>query len=386
MTDGNDLEMRTTDLRTGQTQQLHFGQRIGRFAQDIPRSRWLLFAGSLLAVSLVFWPWFTVTWTCISSISFGCPLPSFQFGINPLGATLNGILAEHASLVRFVPFRIVLLLGACAPGLLCSMWVRGRLPTRSQWFGAIVFSFWLVLLAGWCLYAIFWVLSSDYARAHFPSTPHNSITWQPAIGLLFLVMTLALLWIGLLLLWRELLHSQVVSQARSLQRQTPLAYLGAAMTTGGSIAWFIGFYGIYWLLPVGCPPTPIFASAPCNNRFSSNIGYAWLFQSGQSNFTFTQDLLNYSYWLLGAVIVAGGVVLLVAFWLRQTENAQRPWILGWGACLALLTVASWWGTRYLFPIYPDEQWTNGPLIAFTGLLLIAAGVVLRWRAVVAQFA
>lgn len=337
-------------------------QQTVRSLRRMPVSRWLLFAGSLGALLIPFLPWFTAQ-QCPPYEFCGPTGPYLTYTYNPLEFYLR-IITVRLHVQSFEP---ALLSASVVPGMLCSVWVHGRIQTWGQRIGIVAFTIWFLALIGLNSYATYWFFTAYFNR--YPI----AVSLAPTIGAYLLVLACLLLWFGLLLLWRELLRSHRTPLHSDIQQQTPWAYTGAVLTTAGLLVWFIGYYGIYWLLPPGCFAR-LFGEAPCNNRFSAQIGFNSLFP----HYTF-QYAATFVYWTLAALVVFGGLALLVVLWLRPTTSVDLPWITTWGACLAMLTGGSFIGMLRLPANYAGDHWTNGPLVTLAGLALLAAGALLRWR-------
>jgi hypothetical protein len=340
-----------------------------------PRSRWLLFAGAFLALALPFLPWLTATMYLCTF----CPVnggPVITFSLNPLESYLRFALFTHPSLSRLAPFQGAILTTFVAPALLCSLWIRGRLQTWGQRIGIAVFTVWFLAFTIFCVYANYWFFSTLHQR--FP----GNFNWLPSVGGFAFGIMWVLLALGLLLVWREMVRNWNMPMRSDIQRQSLLGYGGAALATAGFLVWFTGFYGLYWLLPPDCPPTPVFGQAACNERFSTGEGYDALFprSSNQHTYEIISQFSQVTYWGLSALIIFGGLALLVAFWLRHSTPAARLWHSIWSVCLLVLNGLSLWGVARLAASVSGDVWTNGWLVTLLGLALIGAGLLTRWRA------
>ncbi len=351
---------------------------LARRLAAIPRSRWLLFAGAVLALALPYIPWVTVTvmrpcmpFSCRGSLDLTASLNPIDYFLrySLLYQPNVSYLARFGGAIYEIVFTIIV-----APGLLCSVWVSGRLRTQGQRAGIIVFTTWFLAFTIFCLYATYWIFSM--LRQRIP----GAITWAPSLGALLFVGVWVMLWLGLLFAWREMLRSRNRPLQSDIQRQSPLAYAGSALATLGFLVWFIGFHGVYWLLPPDCPPTPLFSEAPCNERFSAFEGYYALLSSGPSAFPSTYQVALITFWGLEVLSIFGGLALLVAFWLRRQTRTVTTGSGFWGGCLALLNGLSLWGTFRIAANVTGDVWTGGWLITLAGLTLIAAGCLIRWRA------
>jgi hypothetical protein len=339
------------------------------FLRSIPPSRWLLFAGSLGALLLAFIPWLSET-VCAINTPNGCAMYT-SFDMRPFLEFLAQQLSLRPAIIHLLPFAPYLLITCMAPGLLCSIWVRGPIRSTGQRIGVIFFSLWFLLLTAASIYTPYWAMNRALA---LDAANHIPSAWGPTIGTFLVVPTLIALWIGLLLTWRDLLRRRDERDASAMQRLNVLEYIGAGLATGGMLVWFIAYYGLYWLLPPDCPPTPLFGEAACNERFGSGEGFDQLFPQPGG-----YDVSWIFYGTLSTVIVFGGLALLVALWLRRTSGKELIGIGAWMFCLFLLTGLSIYGTTRIVPDAPGDVWTSGVWVTLVGVALIAAGVVMRWR-------
>jgi hypothetical protein len=358
-------------MRIGQSR---LQQNIVPLMRNLPSSRWMLFIGSFLIVPLAFIPWLRGIVQC-QTISFGSSC-QYIASVNPLSTYLDFLISSNAESARLVSFHAVILTGCVAPGILCSIWVHGRIQTWGQRIGVLSLSIWLVFITLASINTTNWI---------YKNGGHDYIFITqvvPVTGFYLQVFALGILWMGTILVWFELLSNKVIASGLTVQLLSPFEYLGAALVSIGGICWFTGYYGIYWLLPSDCPPTPLFGSAQCVNRLSGQRGYELIVQ----NFPLPYQgiLIDLSYWMLGAIVVFAGITLLIALWVRRSFTMDIPWIGGWIVCLGGMTAISYWGMRQLAVLFPEDQWTNGLSTTIFGMVCIAIGLFIRWATVVNQ--
>lgn len=341
--------------------------RSANFLRSIPPSRWLLFAGSLGALLLAFVPWLSGS-GCVIHHSNGCALYS-NFTVRPFATFIELQMRLHPTFMYFIAFTPYLVLACMAPGVLCSIWVHGPIRSTGQRVGVVVFSVWFLLLTVASIAIPEWAIERSITLGR-----EADVTWGPDIGIFLVAPVLIALWIGLLLTWRDLLQRRGERDASAIQRLHTWEYVGAGLVTGGLVLWFVAYYGLYWLLPPDCPATPLFGEAACNERFGSGEGFDRLFLSPGGH-----DVSWIVYGTLSAVIVFGGLALLVALWLRRTSSKDLIGIGIWMMCLLLLTGLSIYGTTRIVPYSGDDVWTSGVWLTLFGIALIAGGLVMRWR-------
>ena len=348
-------------------------EEVSRWLRHVPLSRWLLIVGSFGALALAFLPWLTVTYV---TYCFGqnCQALQASAGINPFLRYIALQIRLRPSLWHLRPFTEAIVASIFAPGIVFCIWVRGHIRTWGQRVGVVIFSGWFLLLVAASIYVLVSTLSPRLVNQQTPVFSGLNV------GIFLAVPVFISLWFGLLLAWRELWRNRAMRVARTIQPLAAWEYVGAGLVTLGMGIWFIGYNGIYWLLPTDCPPTPLFGEAACNNRFSAETGFQTLFKQGTVAFG---DLIGSAklilYWSLSAAIMFGGLALIVSLWIRHSSRADLPWVSLWVGSLVLLWGLDAWGIGQLAAAIPGESWTNGAPITLIGIGIAAGGLAAHWR-------
>ena len=350
-------------------------------ASPVSLARWLLIGGTLLVVVLAFIPWMTLH-SSFSDISFALNPPTHQLAL-PWSPTefVFGHVITNPFFIRHLRFLIslepALYAALFVPGLIGCLWVRGHITTVGQRLGVGMLTCWGLVVTGNALYGLtigMHMTASEIQSLSF-GMMNQTVTWTPVFGIFLALPAFLLFWSGMVLLWRDTLRTPLVVSKDTpiVEQQTWRGYLSAAFITLGAIGWFVGYFGIYWLLSLYCPPTRLFGSAPCNNRFSAQRGFEQLLNGTASGIN-SESV----YWMVSACCVAAGVVVLVAVWLRG-QRTQEIVLLGlWSISVLVVTGVSTLGVHQLDTLYQDEQWTNGLLVTVFGLIALGIGVILRW--------
>lgn len=334
-----------------------------------PLSRYLLFLGAFMTIPLTFLPWIT------ARISFY--YPGF-FGATTTLASYNPIQI-YGKLLGIPPYPsmiyLVLIVGSCLPGPFFIVWLRGTIMFPKQCFGVVLYSIWVVLLTVINNYMIFGMLYEPFFFQRALWIVHVWF-WQADIGLYVWVLTQLLLWITLVLLWREMPYTPKQYVYSIFHHSYTIRDVGMVLMTFGGIFWFIGYYGMYWYLPDGCFSTPLFGFALCINRLDTMIGFvSVIHRFVVPSFLFSQMI----YWGLGIAVVLGGMILFAFSWIRQSVTFPLIWTIVWMGGILLLTGMSSIGIFHLVAIYPDERMTMGFPLTVLGILMMTSGLVIRWR-------
>ena len=379
MADMQEPEMIVSSL-SGKQPRVHMFTQSTQSKFSMPPTRYLLFVGSLIAIALPFVPWFSTT------------IPIGVGGGILLQTTYNPIVSYTSYIIRFLThashlstiFEVVLTLstsGIVLPGIIGSIWVHAQIRTMGQRTGVVIFSLWVLFLTGFGFYATAWMNANYNPVISFRGVFTDS-QLTPTTGWYIFLLTIALLWLGLISVWIEIYRSRQVALLPTVHRQSSGNYLGATFITVGLVIWFIGYYGIYWVLPTNCPFTPLFGSAQCNNRLSAGTGFGRFMTDTATTLHIGYPDLSLSslmYWGLGVIIVSVGFAFALSGWLRSSSTIELYGAVAWILLIVGLTWASYSGCRQLGAIYAGENWTAGLPVTLLGIALIGLGWIFRQR-------
>ncbi len=210
------------------------------------------------------------------------------------------------------------------------------------------------------------------------------VTPSPGMGLILLPAGLALGWAALVLFVRERGSLPPLEEPRFAPAFRARRHLaGASLVSAGALLWGLGFLAIPWAV-VNCSSVPVTL-----NHFTE--GACAGLDAGDALTTLVSSRIPPALWdwsggiyALYGLLLAGGLLVVVAAWRGVLITATRSWVVLWLAAASVVTALCYRGVDHIATSAPLlSSQTTGAWHGATGIPLSFFGLLLAWIGMIA---
>ncbi len=293
-------------------------------------------------------------------------------------------LAPQIARLAFATYLCLVVLSALGLLLVPLFWRRPH--ARSPRLALIAYAVWLAAatLVPLGLDAAAWVALGRLRLNSAAGADIPVVTPGPGVGLILLPAGLALGWAALVLFVRErgsLPPLEGPRFAPAFRARWHLA--GASLVSAGALLWGLGFLAIPWAV-VNCSSVPVTL-----NHFTE--GACAGLDAGDALTTLVSSRIPPALWdwsggiyALYGLLLAGGLLVVVAAWRGALITATRSWVVLWLAAASVVTALCYRGVDHIATSAPLlSSQTTGAWHGATGIPLSFFGLLLAWIGMIA---